>query len=316
MWPDMRRVCATLPQARVRAAVVEALEQRRLLTGIPGAATDDPPIVLYDGTVVQQNENAELKDGVLTVHAYDGRHNTIAFYIYGSGPGGLVVGYEHQVSQFGSGAPRRLDGPANFYDTQGVGFANIPVADLKEIHVIGGTGADDIAVIPNLNLDNTIGIPFEIPVRFEGGAGDDTLIGGQGTDTLIGGAGKDWIDGGASHWLDREWLNQGWQGTDTLRMDLPRIFVGDDTLGGGVQGEVLDGEADGNDMPAPPSAPDTHPVAVQPAGPLTEQPAPKDSLEVIPAPVNATPFSIQPMPAANGPAVLGDPADTLWDVLN
>jgi hypothetical protein len=205
-----------------------------------------------------------------------------------------------------------------------VGWGAIPIADVKEIRVIGGDGADNISVIPNLNVDHTINVPFDIPVTFIGGGGDDTLIGGQGADTLIGGPGRDFIDGGASQWLDREWLDHGWQGTDSMHFDLPRYIVGDDTIGGGIQGEVLDGESDGNDMPPPPAAPVNPRPAVQPTAPPTQQPAASErvtsgSSSVTPPPpaLPVSPFSTQPLTAAtNGPAVLGDPAAAPWDILD
>jgi hypothetical protein len=238
---------ANVPRARLSAAVIETLEERRLLTALPGAANDVPPIVLADGTVVQFNGDVEFKDGILTVNG-QGRRNEITFGVFQT-PGGLVVHFEQYVR----------DG-AGFYGTRNVGFANIPASDLKGIVVFGSDEDDSIYVDPT--RDDNGPIAFDIPMTVFGGAGDDTIIGGQAPDDLVGGAGHDWIEGGASLWLDREWFNGGWRGTDTMHVDLPRFFVGDDTIGGGVAGEVIDGESDGNDMPAP------DPVAAQEREPL------------------------------------------------
>jgi hypothetical protein len=253
MWTVTRRMSANVADARLNAVVIETLESRRLLTALPGASTDVPPIVLSDGTVVEFNGAAEFKDGILTVNGQS-RRNVISLSIHGSESTGLTLHFEHYV--------RDQD---NFYSLRNVGFANIPAADLKGIRVVGSDEDDSITVETH---GSEHGLPvFDIPVTLFGGGGDDTLIGGHAVDSIVGGAGRDWIEGGASRWLDREWFNQGWRGTDTLHVDRKRHFVGDDTIGGGIHGEVLDGESDGNDMPAPPEPLPVPPRPVPPGPP-------------------------------------------------
>lgn len=58
------------------------------------------------------------------------------------------------------------------------------------VRVDAGLGNDDVIA------DETV----TIPVRFDGGAGNDSLVGGSADDTLIGGAGTDVLDGGAGNW--------------------------------------------------------------------------------------------------------------------
>lgn len=76
----------------------------------------------------------------------------------------------------------------------------------------------------------------DLPLRREGGAGDDSLRGGGGGDTLIGGAGRDTLD--------------GLGGADSLvgddGFDLLLGGAGDDSLWGGLNADNLFG-GDGND---------------------------------------------------------------------
>lgn len=108
---------------------------------------------------------------------------------------------------------------------------------------------------PGLTLTQTgsagdDGVNFSGPgvytvLRYDGGAGNDSITGHQGADLLIGGAGNDWIDGGAGH----DWLNGG-DGNDSLLGgtgdDLVVGGAGDDYLNGGAGTDTLIG-GDGSD---------------------------------------------------------------------
>lgn len=104
------------------------------------------------------------------------------------------------------------------------------------LHQIGTDGADNV---------NFSGQAIQSVLRYDGGAGNDTIVGHQGTDLLIGSAGNDYIDGGAGH----DWINGG-DGNDTLYGGAGDDLVvggnGDDYLNGGSGTDTLFGGA-GND---------------------------------------------------------------------
>ncbi len=104
------------------------------------------------------------------------------------------------------------------------------------LHQIGTDGADNV---------NFSGQAIQSVLRYDGGAGNDSIVGHQGTDLLVGGAGDDTIDGGAGH----DWINGG-DGNDTLYGGAGDDLVvggdGDDYLNGGSGVDTLIGGA-GND---------------------------------------------------------------------
>ena len=104
------------------------------------------------------------------------------------------------------------------------------------LHQIGTDGADSV---------NFSGQAIQSVLRYDGGAGNDSIVGHQGTDLLVGGAGNDYIDGGAGH----DWINGG-DGNDTLYGGAGDDLVvggdGDDYLNGGSGADTLIGGA-GND---------------------------------------------------------------------
>lgn len=104
------------------------------------------------------------------------------------------------------------------------------------LRLTGTDGADSV---------NFSGQAIQSVLRYDGGAGNDSIVGHHGTDLLVGGAGDDTIDGGAGH----DWINGG-DGNDTLYGgagdDLVVGADGDDYLNGGSGIDTLIGGA-GND---------------------------------------------------------------------
>jgi Ca2+-binding RTX toxin-like protein len=108
--------------------------------------------------------------------------------------------------------------------------ANFSAASVTAVWVDGLGGADTIRAG---NVDGS-GMP-SVPVRLDGGGGDDLLVGGPVADTLGGGAGNDTLDGGAGG--DRL---VGGDGTDTV--DYSRRTAGVDvTLRGPTERQELFG---------------------------------------------------------------------------
>ncbi len=125
-----------------------------------------------------------------------------------TGPGDDVVLLSPGAGNLGFlGGPLAVDGQGGtngltLYDTantRGITYAVgatqitragapvITVANLRNILLFAGSGNDVLSAA---------GLPATSSVRFDGGAGNDTLIGGAGDDTLIGGAGDDVLTGG------------------------------------------------------------------------------------------------------------------------
>ena len=104
------------------------------------------------------------------------------------------------------------------------------------LRLTGTDGADNV---------NFSGEAIQSVLRYDGGAGNDSIVGHHGTDLLVGGAGDDTIDGGAGH----DWINGG-DGNDTLYGGAGDDLVvggdGDDYLNGGSGIDTLIGGA-GND---------------------------------------------------------------------
>lgn len=111
--------------------------------------------------------------------------------------------------------------------------------DTLLLHKANHTVAVDNFFGPGLTLNQTgtagdDGISFagqavQAVLRYDGGAGNDSITGHVGTDLLVGGDGNDVIDGGAGH----DWLNGG-NGNDTLHG-----ADGDDLLVGGAGDDYL-----------------------------------------------------------------------------
>ena len=97
------------------------------------------------------------------------------------------------------------------------------------VRVVGGAGDDRLAVAADVG----------VPVRLEGGDGDDTLIGGGGNDTLLGMDGDDRLEGG-----DGDDVLDASAGDDTLVGGR-----GDDTLMGGRGNDLADYSANAADQP-------------------------------------------------------------------
>jgi Ca2+-binding RTX toxin-like protein len=119
-----------------------------------------------------------------------------------------------KVSRLGNGQIRVQ---ANFL-TDRCHFRTFNAADIKQIEIRLGNGDDHTSLADNIVL----------PVRIDGGAGDDYLQAGGGPATLIGGDGNDKLIGG--------------RGNDILIGGL-----GNDILLGGSGDDILDG-GDGNDL--------------------------------------------------------------------
>lgn len=95
-----------------------------------------------------------------------------------------------------------------------------------------------------------IGMLDNIPVKADGGAGNDNMSGGYGNDTLIGGVGNDIINGAAGNdQIDAGDGNDqlaGGNGNDTLLggagYDLMGGLAGDDLLDGGIGSDRIAGD--------------------------------------------------------------------------
>jgi Ca2+-binding RTX toxin-like protein len=114
------------------------------------------------------------------------------------------------------------------------GSPTFPIASVKKIVMLGGSGADFFWV-------NGV----NIPVSMNGGAGDDSLIGGSANDTLVGGDGNDHIEGQ----LGNDSM-EGDNGNDSLFGGPGNDYMDGGTLAfqyaGGDGDDLLDG-GDGND---------------------------------------------------------------------
>jgi Ca2+-binding RTX toxin-like protein len=93
--------------------------------------------------------------------------------------------------------------------TEALAFTSGPTAPL------GATTTVESFVVQGLDGDDSIiannGVPATIPLKLDGGAGNDTLAGGPGADLLIGGDGNDLVDG-------------------NIGADTARLGAGDDTF--------------------------------------------------------------------------------------
>ena len=77
-------------------------------------------------------------------------------------------------------------------EVNGQVVAQEAIQDVQRIVIRGRAGDDEIAVDESTAA-------FPIPVKFAGGAGDDTLVGGSAADILIGGRGNDELYGAAGN---------------------------------------------------------------------------------------------------------------------
>lgn len=132
-------------------------------------------------------------------------------------------------------------------------LAQVNLADVTKIKVVGGNGSDHITI------DNTLTIPAELiggnaKDVLNGGAGDDTLEGDNGNDAMSGGGGDDYVFGGrgkdALDGADGNDTLSGGKGNDNLMGDADADTlsggVGDDNLSGGDGDDLVEGD-DGND---------------------------------------------------------------------
>jgi Ca2+-binding RTX toxin-like protein len=84
-------------------------------------------------------------------------------------------------------------------DATGVAVAGLAA----EVHITGAEAGNDLLVINALGGDDVVDASrlsaTAIPVKADGGDGNDILIGGAGSNTLLGGAGDDVLIGGPGH---------------------------------------------------------------------------------------------------------------------
>jgi len=279
MWPGTRRICASVAEARVKAAVVETLESRRLLTAATGAT---PPVSEWEltGADGASNGHASLDGGILHVVSTNG--NDEIQIGTSQHPGKLCVMVndailELELSRVHGVVVDAGAGDDGVYYFDFNGLINLPTT------INGGAGDDDLyGEYDRNNYDEPIAFRKRqssyADVVLNGGDGDDRLDARIGDTTMIGGAGND-------------------------------QFVTADAWG---HNTIVD------DDPPPPAPPAKSHLAASPAPhDVNAGAAPRTDAPVAPAPTPPTPFSTQPLTAAtNGPAVLGDPADALWDVLH
>jgi Ca2+-binding RTX toxin-like protein len=124
-------------------------------------------------------------------------------------------------------------------DSTTPGVQSLSVKQIGLLSVSAGTGDDSVIVAG--------GFPATLPVFFQGGPGNDTLVGGPGNDTLIGGPGDDsLVAGGGNDLLIGDDPVTGTDGNDTLVAG-----PGNDTLIGGIGNDTYIFDADaplGNDI--------------------------------------------------------------------
>ncbi|MDB5351277.1 MAG: cya 2 [Planctomycetota bacterium] len=94
------------------------------------------------------------------------------------------------------------------------------LSTVTQVIIIGGRGDDRLAATDDVAL----------PLRIEGGEGNDQLVGANGADTILGGPGNDLVSGGAGD----DSLDGG---TDN---DTVMAGSGNDTLVGGTGNDLLD----------------------------------------------------------------------------
>ena len=193
MWPDLRRVRATLAQARVTAAaVIETLEQRQLLS----VTVIDPsaPTALLDGDGALQG-TARIEDGVLRVVA-TARNDEIQLGST-SQPGGIYFWVNGAGAQVDAALVRGIridagDGDDMVYYNNLGGLLNLPTT------INGGGGNDDLTGEDDRDCsDHAIAFRDRqasyAKVVLDGGDGNDRLMARIGDTTLIGGSGDDRI---------------------------------------------------------------------------------------------------------------------------
>jgi hypothetical protein len=285
MWPESRRVRATLAQARQRAAVIETLEQRQLLSV---TLTDQPtPTALLDQDGVFQG-TAGIEDGILHIVA-TARNDMIQL---GSNPqpGSLYFWVNGAGAQVDAALVRGIridagDGDDVVYYNNLGGLIDLPAT------VNGGGGDDDLEGENDRDCSD-VPIAFRdqqasyAKVVLDGGDGNDRLMARIGDATLIGGAGDDQIFAQDAY--------DTW-GHNTVVDDPPMM------------------------RPAKPR-PVTLPASPQTATatPASQTGTPAACPAVTTPGLPTTPFAVTPLTAAtsNGPAVLGNrSADAPWDVL-
>ncbi|RMG89643.1 MAG: calcium-binding protein, partial [Chloroflexi bacterium] len=96
---------------------------------------------------------------------------------------------------------------------------------------------DRVIAKGGLGNDTLDASALNIPVEFDGGAGNDILRGGNASDIIIGGEGNDIIDGNGGNDI-----LEGGVGNDTMNGG-----AGDDTVDGGAGDDFVEG-GDGNDI--------------------------------------------------------------------
>jgi Ca2+-binding RTX toxin-like protein len=201
-------------------AVIETLEQRKLLAADPAVWISGSGTLILQGT--------ELADDIVVRRG-----------------AGLVT-----HDQLGNVLNRELSPLEKLRDRRGGGDAGVQggtvevaatvdgstrvwvfdAADVKRIYGEGGGGNDRLDIGTTLNLDQTL----------LGGRGDDVLLGGRGSGTFFGGDGDDaLVSRGQNSELD------GGDGDDTLSgshlADLLRGGNGDDDLRGHSGNDTLTG---------------------------------------------------------------------------
>jgi Ca2+-binding RTX toxin-like protein len=295
MWPGTRRICANVADARLSAAVIETLEQRRLLT----AAAGDGALPTEWGFVGADGESrgtATLVDGILHVVTTSGGD---AIQLGTNSDADLM--YVTVVSSSGSAG-----------DYSRVLGVQVERSRVHGIQIDAGDGNDTV------DYHNFGGL-LNLPTTINGGAGDDGLMGELDRnfhDDPIAFRNRQHSYAGVV-------LNGG-DGNDYLD-----ARIGDTTLIGGAgddQFVTADSWGHNTIIDDPPPAPPAKKPLVVPPAPMDTQPvvkttapshvnAPADA-PITPRALSIIPFSTQPLTAANGPAVLGEPADALWDVLH
>jgi Ca2+-binding RTX toxin-like protein len=286
MWPDTRRVRATLAQARVTAAaVIETLEQRQLLSV---TLTDSSaPTALLDGDGALQG-TARIEHGILRVVA-TARNDEIQV---GSTPqtGGIYFWVNGAGAQVDASLVRGIqidagDGDDMVYYNNLGGLLNLPTT------INGGGGDDDLTGEDDRDCSD-YAIAFRdqqasyAKVVLDGGDGNDRLMARIGDTTLVGGGGDDQIFAQASYdtWGHNTVIDDG---PPAVRPGKPRVV---------------------SPVPSPQKVTAT---SASRADARTDPPAAASRARPV------TPSCAPPLTAAtNGPVVLDNvSADTPWDVL-
>ena len=293
MWPVARRIRANVADARGSAAVIEALESRRLLTAAAAAGPTAWELIGADG---EHRGTATLVDGLLHVVTTSGSEDV-------------------QIGTVGNDVYVRVHGNSGVRDYARVRDATVERTRVRAIMVDAGDGNDGVYFF---NYDGLVNLPTTI----NGGAGDDDLYGEDCFDNCY-----EPIASRAHQSSYARMVLNGGDGND--RLD---ARIGDTTLIGGAGDDVFlaarDYETWGNNtiVDEPPHrelppivGPVTVPVPMPPASPrpvtpvtprrpaVTEPAEPEAAVAVPPAA-----FSVAPVAPAAGSLFDGDARDVLW----